>query len=100
MYWVYVMASASGTLYIGSTSELDARVWQHKNGIFEGFSKKYHCTRLVYFQEYVNVNSSTARERQLKGWRREKKIALIESKNPRWEDIARTWARSWSSLPA
>lgn len=85
-YWVYIMSSLSGTLYIGMTSNLDERVWQHKNGTFEGFSKKYHCTRLIYSEEYDSVFRAISREKQLKGWRRSKKVALIERQNPKWED--------------
>ncbi|HET9742052.1 MAG TPA: GIY-YIG nuclease family protein [Terriglobales bacterium] len=87
-YWTYIMSSTSGTLYIGMTSDLELRVRQHKTGTFEGFSKKYHCTRLVYREEYDRVFRAIAREKQLKGWRRSKKIALIETQNPRWQDLA------------
>jgi putative endonuclease len=86
-YWVYIMSSLSGTLYIGMTNNLDSRVWQHKAGIFEGFSKKYHCTRLVYREEYDSVFRAISREKQLKGWRRSKKVALIERQNPQWQDF-------------
>ena len=71
---------------IGITSNLDERVRQHKNGAFEGFSKKYHRTRLVYREEYDSVFRAISREKQLKGWRRSKKVALIEQQNPKWED--------------
>ena len=90
-FWVYIMASASGTLYIGITSEPAVRVRQHKSGEIEGFSNKYHCTRLVYFESFDNVFRAIAREKQLKGGRRSKKIALIESVNPRWMDSAEKW---------
>ena len=82
--WVYIMASRSGTLYIGITSELDVRVRQHKSLEIEGFAGKYKCTRLVYFESFDNVLKAISREKQLKGWRRSKKIALIEEVNPRW----------------
>jgi putative endonuclease len=85
--WVYIMSSLSGTLYIGFTSDLELRVWQHKTGAFEGFSKKYSCTRLVYREEFDSVFLAISREKQLKGWRRSKKVALIERQNPRWEDL-------------
>jgi putative endonuclease len=81
------MSSLSGTLYIGITSDLELRVWQHKIGVFEGFSKKYSCTRLVYREEFDSVFRAIGREKQLKGWRGSKKIALIERQNPRWEDL-------------
>jgi putative endonuclease len=90
-YWVYILASSSGTLYIGITSELDVRVRQHKSLEIEGFASKYRCTRLVYFESFDNVLKAISREKQLKGWRRSKKIALIEKVNPRWEDLAEKW---------
>ena len=90
-FWVYIMASLSGTLYIGITNDVDVRVRQHKAGEIEGFSKKYRCTRLVYFESFENVLKAISREKQLKGWRRSKKIALIEKMNPRWEDLAAEW---------
>jgi putative endonuclease len=86
-YWAYIMSSLSGTLYIGVTSDLDSRVWQHKTGAFEGFSKKYCCSRLVHCEEFDSVFRAISREKQLKGWRRSKKVALIERRNPRWEDL-------------
>ena len=90
-YWVYIVASNTGTLYIAMTNHIERRVWEHKNGKFEGFSSQYHCDRLVYCEEFCDVLSAIAREKQGKGWRRSKKIALIESRNLRW---ARTWQRS------
>jgi putative endonuclease len=87
-YWVYILASRSGTLYIGFTNSLDRRTLEHKSGEWEGFASKYHCNRLVYYECYDDVHKAIAREKQLKGWRREKKIALIESRNPRWVDLA------------
>jgi putative endonuclease len=88
VYWVYIVASRSGTLYIGITNSLDRRMREHKSGEIEGFPSKYHCNRLVYFESFDDVNKAIGREKQLKGWRREKKIALIEGRNPRWEDFA------------
>ena len=67
------------------------RVKQHKNGEIEGFSSKYGCNRLVYWESFDEVIKAINREKQLKGWRRSKKIALIESMNPRWEDLAEKW---------
>lgn len=78
-------------LYTGITSDLEHRVWQHKNGTFEGFTKKYKCNRLVYFERYDQVQSAIGREKQIKGWTRAKKIALIESMNPRWRDLSEHW---------
>lgn len=87
-YWVYIVASRSGTLYIGITNSLDRRMREHKSRSVEGFSSKYHCDRLVYFEKFDCVHKAIGREKQLKGWRREKKIALIVTRNPRWEDFA------------
>ena len=86
--YTYIMGSASGTLYIGVTSDLDTRVLQHKNGAYEGFSKIYGCTRLLYYEGFAYIEEAIAREKQLKGWRREKKIALIRKANPEFRDLA------------
>ena len=91
LYSVYIVASNSGVLYTGMTSDLQHRVWQHKNGTFEGFTKKYQCHRLIYFERYDSVHSAIGREKQIKGWARAKKIALIESANPRWRDLSEHW---------
>ena len=90
-YFVYVMSSGSGTLYIGVTNSIYRRALQHKAGEVEGFACKHGCTRLVYYEGFDDVHKAIGREKQLKGWTRAKKIALIESKNPRWEDLAEKW---------
>lgn len=92
-FWVYIMSSLSGTLYIGMTNNIERRAWEHKEGTVEGFSKKYGCTRLVFLEKYGDVHDAIAREKELKGWTRKKKIALIETDNPRWEDLAASWGR-------
>lgn len=92
-YWVYIMSSVTGTLYIGISGDLVQRVFLHKSGEIEGFSAIYKCIRLVYFEAYDDVHKAIAREKQLKRWRREKKIALIEKVNPRWQDLAEHWGR-------
>jgi len=92
-YWVYIMASATGVLYVGMTNDIDVRARQHKGLQIEGFSKRYKCTRLVYYESYQWVQKAIAREKQLKRWSREKKIVLIEMKNPRWQDLAKSWGR-------
>ena len=84
---VYIIGSSSGTLYIGVTSDLYARVLQHRSGEFAGFSKRYHCTGLLYSEGFSTIIEAITREKQLKGWRREKKIALINKMNPRWVDL-------------
>ena len=90
-YWVYIVCSRSGTLYIGMTNSIERRMREHKSGEFQGFASKYHCDRLVYCESFDDVVIAIGREKQLKGWVRRKKIALIESSNPRWQDIAEKW---------
>ena len=90
-YFVYIVCSRSGTLYIGMTNSIYRRALEHKRGEIEGFASKYQCDRLVYYESYEDVHKAIGREKQLKGWSRAKKIALIESKNPRWEDFADKW---------
>jgi len=85
--WVYIVSSHSRCLYIGVTSDLSGRVWEHKSGVFEGFTKKYKINQLVYHELFRDIESAIAREKQLKGWSRAKKIALIEKMNPGWEDL-------------
>jgi putative endonuclease len=90
-YYVYVMASKSRVLYIGVTGFLMQRVLQHRAGEGGEFTRRYHIHRLVHFQSFHNVGDAIARETELKKWRREKKIALIEERNPTWEDPAEGW---------
>ena len=90
-YFVYIVCSRSGTLYIGMTNSIYRRALEHKRGEIEGFSSKYRCDRLVYYESFDDVRNAIDREKQLKRWTRAKKIALIESKNPRWEDLAEKW---------
>jgi putative endonuclease len=90
-YCAYIMGSLSGTLYIGVTGNLHKRVFEHKFHRIEGFTDKYQVERLLYWESFDDVHRAIAREKQLKGWRRSKKIALIESLNPHWLDLAREW---------
>src|ERR1017187_849520 len=90
-YFTYIVCSVSGPLYIGITNNIYRRALEHKSGEIEGFAHKYHCNRLVYYEGFDDVLKAISREKQLKGWRRSKKIALIESTNPRWEDLAEKW---------
>ncbi len=90
-YFAYIMCSRSGTLYIGMTNSIYRRALEHKRGEVEGFASEYHCDRLVYYESFDDVHKAIGREKQLKGWSRAKKVALIESKNPRWADLAETW---------
>jgi putative endonuclease len=87
--WVYVMASPSRTLYIGVTSNLELRVAQHKAKSADSFTRKYNITLLVYAEEYAHIGDAIAREKQLKGWSRAKKVTLIERENPYWQDLSR-----------
>jgi putative endonuclease len=86
--WVYIMGSSRGVLYIGVTSDLDRRVFEHRNGINSGFASRYRCDRLVYFEKYQYLTSAIAREKTLKGWTRAKKLALIANLNPEFRDLA------------
>ena len=97
-YHVYIMASRSRILYVGVTGFLMARALQHKAGAVDGFTKKYEIHRLVYYETFQYVNSAIAREKQIKGWRREKKIARIAAGNPTWEDLAAEWGESMPPL--
>jgi putative endonuclease len=90
-YIVYILGSISGTLYVGMTSDLVGRVRQHQNHTFGGFTAKYDVTRLFHYEIYEQVRDAIKREKQLKGWRREKKIVLIEKRNPQWKDLSREW---------
>ena len=78
-YYVYIMSSQRGVLYVGITSNLERRVFQHKHHSLGGFTEKYNVTVLVYFERFATVHAAIGREKEIKGWRREKKIALIES---------------------
>lgn len=87
-YFVYILSSQrNGTLYIGVTSDLLKRMWEHKNKKVDGFTKKYDVDKLVYFEQTENVMSALEREKQLKKWNRSWKIKLIENKNPKWQDL-------------
>ena len=87
-FWVYILASKrNGTLYIGVTSTLAERVWQHKNRLVEGFTNKHDVHKLVYFEAFADPESAITREKQMKKWRRAWKIRLIEESNPEWRDL-------------
>lgn len=90
-YYVYIMNSPKGTLYTGITSNLEQRVLEHKQKSIDGFTKKYNVTRLAYYEETSDVQSALAREKEIKKWRRSKKIALIKSLNPKWQDLSERW---------
>lgn len=90
-YFTYIVASRSRTLYVGMTGDLRTRVFKHKWKEYGGFTAKYNCDRLVWFEGFQDVTKAIAREKQLKGWRREKKLALIHKMNPAWVDLSREW---------
>ena len=81
-YYVYIMASRTKTLYIGVTNDLERRVWEHRVGVLQGFTKNYNVNRLVYYETSDGIQAAIQREKQLKGWLRSKKLALVESINP------------------
>ncbi len=88
VYHVYILASATGVLYVGVTNNLERRIAQHKEKRLSGFTKRYNVTRLVYFEAYGDVRNAIAREKEIKAWRREKKLALIRSMNPSFRDLS------------
>ena len=90
-YYVYIMASRSRALYTGVTRDLTRRVSEHKQKLVPGFTSRYNMTRLVYFEDFRDVRAAIAHEKEIKGWRRSKKIALIESRNPVWLDLSDGW---------
>ena len=87
-YYVYIMTNKPRTLYVGVTSNLERRVYEHKHKLLPGFTSKYNITKLVYYEQTADVLSAIIREKQIKGWLRAKKIAMIESQNPDWVDLA------------
>ena len=91
-YYVYILASKiRGTLYIGITNNLQRRIYEHKIGIKRGFTQKYGVNKLVYFESFKNVDEAINREKNLKKWKREWKIKLLEEKNKKWEDLSQDW---------
>lgn len=90
-YFIYIMTNRSKTLYTGVTSNLQRRVYEHKQKLAPGFTAKYNIDCLVYFETAIDPESTIAREKQIKGWTRTKKTALIESKNPAWVDLSAEW---------
>ncbi len=90
-YYVYILANKTNhVIYIGVTNNLKRRVYEHKNALIDGFTKKYHVDKLVYNECFPNIKDALKREKQLKGWRREKKNTLINQINPSWNDLYET----------
>jgi putative endonuclease len=90
-YYVYIMTNRSRTLYVGVTSDLEQRVYQHKHKLIPGFTSKYNINMLVWYESFTSIEEAIRGEKQLKGWLRAKKVALIEAINPRWEDLSTDW---------
>lgn len=90
-YYVYILTNRSKTIYTGVTNDLQRRLYEHRNKMILGFSSKYRIDKLVYFEETNDIEVAIVREKQIKGWLRAKKIALIESINPQWEDLSKEW---------
>jgi putative endonuclease len=88
---MYIMASVSRVLYVGVTNDLERRVWEHKLGTVKGFTKRYNCTKLVWFEEFREIRDAIACEKRIKGLLRARKIALIEEKNQYWRDLSEGW---------
>lgn len=90
VYWVYILTNKfNNVLYIGVTNDLQRRVFEHKNKLVEGFTQKYNVDKLVYYESTEDVESAILREKQLKNWRKEKKLVLIERMNPKWLDLSK-----------
>ncbi|HIJ71212.1 MAG TPA: GIY-YIG nuclease family protein [Planctomycetes bacterium] len=85
------MTSKTGTLYTGMTNNIKKRAYQHKNHLIKGFTDKYKVTKLLYLETFREPSSAIEREKQIKAWRRAKKVALIDTKNPKWEDLSKDW---------
>ena len=90
-YYVYILASISRVLYVGVTNDLQRRLFEHKSKLIKGFTSRYNVDRLVCFEETGDVVSAIEREKQIKGWNRAKKVSLILSVNPRWNDLSLEW---------
>ena len=90
-YYVYIVASASRTLYTGVTNNLERRVLEHRNKLQQGFTARYNINRLVYYEVFGDIRAAINREKQIKGWVRARKVALIESVNRDWKDLSDAW---------
>jgi putative endonuclease len=101
-FFVYIVTNGpkSAVLYTGITGDLPCRIWQHENKLIDGFTSKYNLTQMVYYERFFYPDAAIAREKEIKGWRRSKKIKLIESINPRWDDLAKDWGNQYKPGPA
>jgi putative endonuclease len=98
-YYTYIMSSRTRVLYIGITSNLELRVQQHKQNQYDGFTKEHRCHHLVWFERYATAASAIAREKQLKGWKRAKKLVLIQQENLEWQDLSQDWGKTFLKKP-
>ena len=93
MYYVYILANWNNkVIYTGVTNNLERRIYEHRNKLADGFTKKYNVSKLVYFDCTTDVKSAIAREKQIKGWTRQKKDDLVKEANPEWEDLSQSWS--------
>ena len=90
-YYVYILSSESKVIYTGMTNNLEQRIYEHKNKLIEGFSKRYNTYKLVWYEETDDVGAAIAFEKKIKGWKRFKKVTMIEEENPGWDDLAEDW---------
>ncbi len=96
IYYVYMLTNKSNTvIYIGVTNDVRRRVWEHKKGIYKGFTQKYACNKIVYYEDYKWIQDAIAREKQLKAGSRQKKIDLINTENQAWKDLSIDWYNDW-----
>ena len=96
-YFVYILANSKPMLYVGVTNDLQRRVYEHRQKLIAGYTRQYNIARLVYFEATPNVSAAIAREKQVKGWTRAKKLALVESMNPKWADLSEGWREDRSA---
>jgi putative endonuclease len=87
-YYVYILTNRTGTLYVGVTNDLARRLWEHRSGLVSGFTEQYKLDRLIYFEVFDQADQASEREKQIKRWRREKKVSLIANINPDWRDLS------------
>jgi putative endonuclease len=90
-YYVYMLASPSGVPYTGVTNNIQRRIVEHRRKLIAGFTRKYNVTKLVHYEVFGEIRSAIAREKQIKAWTRQKRVALIESQNPKWADLTADW---------
>ena len=98
-YYVYVLTNSRRILYVGVTSDLVKRVYQHKHKLVDGFTKQYNVSWLAYYEETSDIEAAIAREKQIKAWRRSKKVELVERQNPQWKDLSLGWFDEYSGGP-